>query len=797
MHIRIEAESRRGLRIIGEIPDIPLCRIEGYNGIGKTNAVKLLRLCTGDQPFGGHDNSWKTFRNQLKSARVVISGLQGAHEIEWLIDSRRWPESAELLGELIGSIRIDGKPAHLRDVTPLLSVHHVMAADTPVSVLTERISTARKRIKEWDTEFGSQRQEEIELTLGDLQRRITECAPSQLPRDLTLTTEADKLAKSLASQLKAARTRIKLLDRAVEVSTHLAQVRGRGPEMDEKIQELAARLETLDEQRQELDDQIARASTQKHLSEKAEKEFDNAQKYLIRQDKTFRTLRSHLQHLAAVAGVEPKEDDLATARHDTSQHLNKLLEKLPRVHATPILVSLLKSLTSSLESAERENLGDTVLIDSAQGAQGGSAWTVTSLREAFQNQTDILSEETPSADAEHLTEEIEKTRGRLDAIAQAEEALGELETAETTLAKAEYRLRKAANALPEQTARTLQDLMQARTTLDQETRTVQGDQARLSHTRELLGGGKTEEALAAELVHLCREAKVEVARLRGHREREQAELEELTRREAQASQQAALARRTSEERVSSVTSISKFLSESSEISWLRRGIPEISTLPQLSPANQAEVLVKVAGVIDKARDSLASTCSSLRGIETALGRLGSRIDMPNGQAGTETGSDRAAKLWLADEVRQWFDSEVVRVALFDGGRDVKLDPESLQLSWTAVGGELNERPLAAFSSGQQAFAYTQAQVARLDRDANASANRLIALDEFGSFIDAKNMSALASYLQSRQVQAPNDQVLVILPLEISPGMTSSHGRTDDERVNALRQRGYFAEAFQL
>jgi hypothetical protein len=793
MHIRIEAESRRGLRIIGEIPDIPLCRIEGYNGIGKTNAIKLLRLCTGDQPFAGNDHSWRTFRNQLKSARVVVTGLHDAQEMEWALDPSRWPEVAEPLGDLIGLIRINGRTARPRDISPLLSVHHVVAADTPVSVLTERINTAQKHIQGWDAEVGRQRQEEVELALGELQNKITDCAPSQLVRDLTITAEAEKLAKSLTDQLKAARERIKLLDRAVEVSIQLTQVRGRGPEMDHKIQELAARLEYLDEQRQELDDQIKNASAQKHHTEKAEKEFENAQRHLIRQDKALRTLRSHLQHLAAAAGVEPSEDALAAARHEASQHLNSLLEQQPRVNATPILVALLNNLTASLEAAEQENLGTTVLIDSDQE---GSAWTVTALREAFQHREEFFSQLTPSADAEQLTQEIETTRGRLGAIAQTETVLGELETAQTALAKAEGRLLKATKGLPEQTARNLEDLMLNRTALDEETRTVQGDHARLSHTRELLGGGKTEDSLAAELVQLCREAKVEVARLRGHREKEQADLEELIRREAQASQQATLARRTSEGRLAKVTSTAHFLSQDSGVFWLRNAIPEISSLPALSPVDQAEALADVAAVIDRARDSLASTFSSLRGMETALGRLGSRIRQSNGQTGTETVSDRAAKLWLADEVRQWFESEVVRMALFNGGRDVKLDPDSLQLSWTAIDGQTNERPLAAFSSGQQAFAYTQAQVARLDRDENAASNRLIALDEFGSFIDAKNMSALASYLQARQAQAPNDQVLVILPLEISPAIASSNGGTN-ERVNSLRQRGYFAEAFQL
>lgn len=792
MHIRIEAETRRGLRIIGEIPHIPLCRIEGYNGIGKTNAIKLLRLCTGDQPFSGFDHSWKTFRNQLKSAHVEVTGLHGAQKLEWLIDTSRWPDSAEPLGELIGTTRIDGRAASQRDVSPLLSVHHVMAADTPVSVLTERITTAQKRIHDWDTEVGSHRQEEVELALGELQQRISESNPSQLGRDLSITSEAEKLAKSLADQLTEARKHVMLLDRAVETHTQLTQVRGRGPEMDQKIHELIERLQSLDARRQELDAQIANASAQKHLNEKAEKEFENAQKYLIRHDKTVRAVRSKLDRLAAAAGVEPSESALTAARRELSQQLNSLLEQQPRVHATPMLVNLLESLIINLESAELEDLGDTVLIS---GDEEGEPWTVTGLRKAFRRRVEILSEETPSADAEQLTQQIERTRNRLGDIAQVQRAMGELEAAQTTLAKAEERLLKATKGLPEQTARTLEDLMQARTSLDKETRAVQGDHARLSHAREILGGGKTEDTLAAELVQLCREADVEVARLRGQRDKRQNELEELTRREAQASQQAALARRTSEDRVSKVKETAHFLTESSEVAWLRRAVPAITSLPGLSASDQAEVLMEVAAVIDKARDSLLSTYSSLRGMETALGRLGSRIRQPDGLAGTETASDKVAKLWLAEEVRQWFDSDVVREALFDGAQDVELDADSLQLSWTGADGELNERPLASFSSGQQAFAYTQAQVARLDRDKNF-ANRLIALDEFGSFIDSKNMSALASYLQARQEQAPHDQVLVILPLEISPELASLNGETN-ERVNALRQRGYFAEAFQL
>ncbi|WP_198549449.1 hypothetical protein [Streptomyces kanasensis] len=216
--------------------------------------------------------------------------------------------------------------------------------------------------------------------------------------------------------MKLARERVERLDRAVEISAQLTQVRGRGPEMDEKIEELAAHLADLDQQRQKLDRQIKNASAQKHQNEKAENEFENAQKHLVRRDKALRTIQSHLQNLAAVVGVEPTEDALAAARRDTSQHLNRLLERQPRVNATPMLLSLISSLTFSLENAEgAEHLGNELLISSSQG---GTDWTVTALREALQHREAVLREEAPSADAEQLTQEIEETRGRLGAIAQ-------------------------------------------------------------------------------------------------------------------------------------------------------------------------------------------------------------------------------------------------------------------------------------------------------------------------------------------------------------------------------------------
>jgi hypothetical protein len=85
-------------------------------------------------------------------------------------------------------------------------------------------------------------------------------------------------------------------------------------------------------------------------------------------------------------------------------------------------------------------------------------------------------------------------------------------------------------------------------------------------------------------------------------------------------------------------------------------------------------------------------------------------------------------------------------------------------------------------------------MAALDTAAAGTANRLIALDEFGAFIDADAMERLSGYLLNRHEAFPRDQVVVVLALrqEIwnrpDPGDTAAV-----DRWRQLQERGYLAE----
>ncbi|MDO3701746.1 hypothetical protein Q3W71_08640 [Micromonospora sp. C28SCA-DRY-2] len=792
MQIRIEAQSRRGLRIIDEIPDIPLCKIEGYNGIGKTAAIKLLRLCAGDQPFAENDQDWRSFREQLVKARVTVTGLQHARTIEWRLDPSDWPLDPRPLEDRLGRIEVDGKTVNYIAIRSLFSVHHIIAAETPLKVLANRVEASRRHIFDWLEGSGERRQSDIDFAIDEVQKLVLQSLPSQLPTEMKAAEDFAKVSKLLTDELSDRRQRMEVLDRATSVLDRLDQVRGQGPEMQEKLDRLKEELDDLEAKTERLDDQITRASSRQHLNEQAEREFENARKFLVRTDKALRQATNELERLTTAAEVEPNSEQIVATQSELSRRLKELLERRPQVHAAPMLVSVLEDLAERLSDAERHELGQTTLLE---GEEGAPSWSVSALRDACLRQAAKLRDRTPSGDAQQLEADIDLLRSRIAAVVQASAKLAEVEQAQANFSRAEKRLKDASESLPAQTAKTIDELIKARNELDQRSRSVQAAHARLEHAREVLGGGMTEDALAAELLRLCRQAEVEVARVRGRREQARAELDQLTRQQVQAVQAAERADRVLQDRKSRIAQVVELLTQDDAHAWLRAALPEVSALQRATVFQQAIQLDALSGRLEQARDKLQQQYAAIQGIGAALGRLYGEIGRSSSMSAAPTPWDRAARVWLASEVRDWFNDPLLRQSLFENADDLWLDWRDMRVHWTAEGEEMS-RPLSGFSSGQQAFAYTHAQLAQLERDELGAANRLIALDEFNAFLDAERMRDLAVYLDERRLRQPHDQIVVILPLERIP---PTEGGDDKQRsrIRDLRQRGYLTEAFSL
>ena len=90
MRISIDADPIGPLSVLRELPEAPLAVLEGLNGIGKSLAVRVLQICTGTIPYSAESAVWQSLCAGLGRFSVSISSLEGAEEISWTGDTRRW-----------------------------------------------------------------------------------------------------------------------------------------------------------------------------------------------------------------------------------------------------------------------------------------------------------------------------------------------------------------------------------------------------------------------------------------------------------------------------------------------------------------------------------------------------------------------------------------------------------------------------------------------------------------------------------------------------------------------------------
>lgn len=92
MRFNFRANPTGGIRLISEIADYRLCWLEGRNGIGKTLAVRLLELISGEQPYASAPAAWRSLRKNLGPTTVTVTGLKGGEELVVDLTPGEWPE---------------------------------------------------------------------------------------------------------------------------------------------------------------------------------------------------------------------------------------------------------------------------------------------------------------------------------------------------------------------------------------------------------------------------------------------------------------------------------------------------------------------------------------------------------------------------------------------------------------------------------------------------------------------------------------------------------------------------------
>jgi hypothetical protein len=154
--------------------------------------------------------------------------------------------------------------------------------------------------------------------------------------------------------------------------------------------------------------------------------------------------------------------------------------------------------------------------------------------------------------------------------------------------------------------------------------------------------------------------------------------------------------------------------------------------------------------------------------------------------------------WLESTVTAELQDEILRSELFGGSADVRLDLADWSLHWIEAGERL-DRPLEAFSSGERAFTYTRAVLMRFMRE--PTRRRIAVLDEFGAYLARDRLAPLVDDLNAHVGSGDLHEAIVVLPLQsdyeaLAEDSAGPLKEVAERRRDAIRDRGYFVEAFQ-
>lgn len=479
-------------------------------------------------------------------------------------------------------------------------------------------------------------------------------------------------------------------------------------------------------------------------------------------------------------GIEPEADDVreqVRARlKATTSELEETRRRRHEIDATPLLDAAIQDLLASLSRARARGIGQEVVI-LALGEDEGL--TIDDLFEQLTRRRSLLTSQSDASTGEldGMIRRLEAARAQLR---RATSLLQEQQRLPPLIERAERRVATALEGAPDSVR--LRELSTGAATAERTVAVLAGERAALAGRRLALADGASPEALQDQLdVILERLGVNSVDDLQSARLERIRQLSAARAEDDAAAQEAARAADNFEAAQLQHDLARAAISEDSFLARVRASIP-----PGIGLAEAAEALDE----IDALLQDLPSRLDGIQGV------LRSGADHVHGRAQwPETELARRVRSWLDVRLGQWFRDPSVRAALFPRADRVDVNLERRQVQWFE-GPARQELPFEAFSSGQQAFAYTKARLEELGE--STTPNRLVALDEFGSFLASDLRDDLRSLLVERQAQHPHDSVLLILPVTEDPEQQArtTAGRDRERylaRASELGDRGYYME----
>jgi hypothetical protein len=765
MLIRIEVAPPGPLAVIGELPDAKLAILEGLNGIGKTLAIRLLQLCTGTLPYRPESPAWASLREGLGSFRVEITGLKDAHKITWVANSADWNARSEPepTSDWFQVIAIDDRPVSLEAVQRLLTVHR-MAGDegiieTFASIAEADAGTVRRWMQRYAAEGNSplsSLEGRAEQSLGLLLRDWP------VDRYAEVTAAAQEAGNELASARNdgdRAQKRRELVTNALELLRRLREIRRLTPELSQQLAKIDEEIDAVQREREVIQQKLSALAAHLARTEPLQRELKNARRTLERNRAKLKEALSEATAKASGLGLAAELGPVKSAIKDLVQRLEGLHAEQTALDAAPAMRTLLDEVTAKLASAEERGLGGQVALeDSDTNLQ----LNVSQTRSGMLARRTYLEGQPPPPQARDVDQQLARVSQDLMLAQAALSALDKVSRLRQLVSHNEQRVDRALNHGVGPAASEEQTLEGQRRSQDDDLLRLAAKRAELAQQLGIFAEGATEEAIARQLAADLKQIGVTERELED--EAKEAEIAAISTqlRLTKAEEQSAATRREVMRANADIQRAALALAESAELGWVRRALGGPTAAPSSGrPEQLLAAIGKARGRVEMVVDRLGRHRVQLLAIDRALQAVSRGLRGQNPEAIEYV---EQLQSWLSLKLSNWFNNPKVLQELLpqaEGG--VEVDVAHRQVTWRESSGK-RSRPLEAFSSGEQAFAYTRARLALLDETAGQSVNRLIILDEFGAFIAHDRLQGLLAYLKVRANDHMHDQVLIVLPL---------------------------------
>lgn len=782
-------QARNGLQVIKEIPDHRICLIEGPNGVGKSVAVQLLELIAGKVPAALNSPPvWTSFKENLGNTVVEVSNLSGGRSARIRFTPEEWPTAPPTaVTDAFAEVTIDTVPSTLSAMAALLDVTTIRGDESLQdtvrrhieqieSHLTQTTSTVRDRANETD-EF------------------VARVSSDWVRADPSAVHEHAAQVRMLEERLTSAQDRLQRAEQTASDLTRAMEIVRKVTNADADVQALLARQAAVKKTVEEQTTVIAKLNARAEAAEKtlaaqggtaadlsrAEKQLRGRQTRLSNQMRDVAKLSSQLRLESDPALVRAELKAAQTAQMQLTQEIDAIDRGRRTQDALRRLIPVLDGTTLATS--------DEVLM-----VVDEDRFTGREVRTGFETRrTEIAESPRPEKVVETLAE-MDKVKRRIRALTEFRNAIESTQRKAELLEEAEQEHKAAQNKSDGATkaAAALRDIHEKLARAQADLTAAHQESVDLQEKIGLSGVSSATEAKAA-LADLLTELELEETALDSAQATAAQKLRDAADEVERARQKITAARAIADEARTHISTLRSEVSSSSAYAWLRDALT-----PQQREALSGEDLQVFAVVRDtilSVTDKLFDTVRQLERWTRLTGALGETKPSKSAAAQLEQEASAALTQALGDSLRHALNTESIRNRVFGGLSVHKLDLQRQMIVLKDEQGHTEDRPMSAFSTGERAFAFTQARITDLPR--STKPNRLLVLDEFGAFISADRMTDLGDFLGTLSDRA--EQIVIILPLQVNyeAELDDTRGALRErylDRVQQLKARNYSAVA---